>query len=136
MAQKKQGKQAPKSIQHIDHYARISYLYQASNHFAANPKYAILSRALARNVNLVSKKAVSKVTPGMKRTICKTCHSVLVPGINVVMEIENRSKAKAPQSDILVHTCNTCGEKKRFPIGKDRTYEVFSERDDVKIDID
>ena len=134
MGPKKQGKPTPKNVPHIDNYARISYLYQASSHFAATPKYGILSREMARNVNLISKKSVTKLSPALKRTICKGCQTLLVPGVNETIEIENKSKEKAPHNDLLVHSCNTCGKKKRFPIGINRAYELFSEKDDKKSD--
>ncbi|CUM45193.1 uncharacterized protein AC631_03481 [Debaryomyces fabryi] len=134
MGPKKQSKPAPKNVPHIDNYARISYLYQASSHFATRPKYDILSRAIARNVNLISKKSVTKLSPILKRTICKGCQTLLVPGVNESIEIENQSKEKTPHNDILVHSCKTCGKKKRFPVGKNRTYKLFSEKDDEKSD--
>lgn len=126
----------PKLIPHKDHYARISFLYQSSALLAARsgPQNA-LSRALARNVDLVSKKTVLKLTPLMKRTICKKCHLYLIPGLTMTMHIENLSKAKQPHNDVLVHTCSHCHTHRRFPVGKDRDYILFSERDDVAIPV-
>lgn len=126
----------PKSIPHKDHYARISFLYQGSALFANLKKYQVLSRSLARNVDLVSKKTVLKLTPSMKRTICKKCQLHLIPGLNMKIRIENKSKSGDEKNDVLVHQCLTCDAAKRFPIGKDRDYKVFSERDDVAIDVD
>lgn len=133
MGPKKQGKQAPKNVPHIDNYARISYLYQSSMQFAAGSKYNVLSRALARNVDLISKKAVTKLSPSIKRTICKKCQTLLIPGVSETIKVENESRENKPHSDILVHTCHTCGRKKRFPIGKNRQYVLFSEKDDEEI---
>ncbi|CAH2350330.1 ribonuclease P protein subunit Rpr2p [[Candida] railenensis] len=126
----------PKSIPHKDHYQRISFLYQSSSLFANSEKYQVLSRALARNVDLVSKKTVLKLTPAMKRTICKKCHTNLIPGINMKIRIENLSKKQSEKSQVLVHQCNNCLESKRFPIGKNKDYKLFSEREDIAIDVD
>lgn len=126
----------PKSIPHKDHYQRISFLYQSSGLFANLEKYQVLSRALARNVDLVSKKTVLKLTPAMKRTICKKCHTNLIPGINMKIRIENLSKKQLEKSQVLVHQCNNCLEQKRFPIGKNKDYKLFSEREDIAIDVD
>ena len=90
---------------------------------------------MARNVNLISKKSVTKLSPALKRTICKGCQTLLVPGVNETIEIENKSKEKAPHNDLLVHSCNTCGKKKEVShwdtIGH---IELFSEKDDEKSD--
>ncbi|KAK6459025.1 RNAse P Rpr2/Rpp21/SNM1 subunit domain-containing protein [Scheffersomyces xylosifermentans] len=136
MAPKKpnQQKKAPKVIPHKDNYARVTYLYQAANLFSASPKYEVLSRGLARTLDLVSKKTVLKLSPELKRTLCKKCNSVLIPGLSVSIYIENLSKSKAPHNDSLIHKCLKCHEIKRFPVGKNRAYVVFAERDDVRSD--
>lgn len=138
MAAKKQagsGPKPPKSVPHKDHYARISYLYQAAGHFAGSEKYGILSRALARNVDLVSKKTVLKLTPALKRTLCKRCNSLLVAGLTMAVSIENKAKNQQDVNDVLVHSCTRCGTVKRFPVGRNRDYVLFSEDPDVKIDV-
>ncbi|CUM65355.1 uncharacterized protein PRCAT00002990001 [Priceomyces carsonii] len=134
MKVKKEAKQAPKSVSHRDHYARISFLYQASNHFAFKSNYSVLSRSLARNVDLVSKKTVTKLSPSIKRSLCKKCSSLLIPGMSMSIFIENTSKQQSTASaDVLVHQCKVCNEKKRYPIGRNRDYVVFSERKEVLI---
>lgn len=89
---------------------------------------------MARNLDLVAKKTVLKLSPGLKRSICKQCNSVLIPGMNVSIRIENLSRAKSAHNDVLVYKCLQCDERKRFPIGKDREYVVFHDREGVKID--
>ncbi|ODV80006.1 Rpr2-domain-containing protein [Suhomyces tanzawaensis NRRL Y-17324] len=124
---------APKSVPHKDHYARISYLFQASSHLALNPQYDVLSRHYARTLDLVAKKTVLKLTPALKRQLCKKCNTFLIPGLTVKIHIENLSKAKSLRNDVLVNECLECGEKKRFPVGQQRDYVLFSEKEDVKI---
>lgn len=138
MAGKKQAGgslKAPKSVPHKDHYARLSFLYQASGHFAPYAKYSVLSRALARNMDLVSKKTVLKLTPALKRTLCKGCNSFLIPGISVAVSVQNKSVKQDERNDVLVHTCTKCGTVRRFPVGQNRDYVLFSENPEVKINV-
>lgn len=121
----------PKVIPHKDHYARINHLYGAANLLAQNKRHSILSRHCARQLDLVAKKAVLKLTPAVKRTLCKKCHAMMIPGLSVEIFIENLSNLKSPKSDVLVHRCMECNTSKRYPIGINRAYEVFSERKDV-----
>lgn len=111
-----------------DNQARISFLYQAAQSLSL-ANYSCLGRNLARNVDLVSKKSVTKLTPAMKRGICRRCHTNMVPGITQKTYIENLSSAKSPQNDVLVHRCCSCGKLKRFPIGKDMSYMEFAARE-------
>ncbi|KAK6205033.1 RNAse P Rpr2/Rpp21/SNM1 subunit domain-containing protein [Scheffersomyces amazonensis] len=129
----KPGSKIPSTVPQKDHYSRISYLLNATNHFTSSSKYNILSRGYARNLDLVAKKTVIKLTPALKRSLCKKCNTFLIPGLTLTVFIENESKSKASHNDVLVHQCLYCHSKKRFPIGSNRDYVVFSERDDVKV---
>lgn len=125
----------PKTIQHKDHYARVSYLYQASNLLLSkgNP---VLSRNYSRAVDLVAKKTVMKLSPGIKRTLCKNCSNLLIPGITQATELQNMSKLQSEKSDVLVHTCLICYTSKRFPVGKNRDYQLFYEKDGISHGVD
>lgn len=139
MAKKKQqqqkGSNAPKGVPHRDNYARVSYLYQLSTQLSLQHNHQpILSRAMTRNLDLVGKKAVLKLGPSLKRSICKKCNSLLIPGLTMQIRLENLSRLKSSHNDVLIHKCLNCNEVKRFPIGKDREYIVFPDRDGVRID--
>ncbi|EEQ41447.1 putative ribonuclease P subunit [Clavispora lusitaniae] len=114
-----------------DPYARTSYLFQVASFHTAQKNH-IMARSMARTVDLVSKRTVLKLSPHLKRLMCKKCSSVLVPGLTMSVEIENSSKSSA-KADVLVHTCLTCQKQKRFPIGKDREYELFCDKKDVLV---
>ncbi|KAF3992129.1 hypothetical protein FT663_01264 [Candidozyma haemuli var. vulneris] len=114
-----------------DHYARTSYLYQAANAHLQNGN-PVLARAMARNVDQVAKRTVLKLSPHLKRSICKKCHSLMLPGLTMAIYMENESKKNSPKADVLVLTCNQCSTPKRFPIGKCRDYELFCDKPDVK----
>lgn len=129
------GPQPPKQVPNREHYSRISYLIQASNYFNNDPKYSVLSRNLTRTADLVSKKTVSKLTPNLKRMICSRCNTLLVHGLTETKTIENSSRLKNYKSDVLVSRCQTCRAEKRFPIGKDLDYTLFSEREGVAFNV-
>lgn len=118
-----------------DHYARVSYLFQAAS-FYASRGVPVMSNMMARNVDLVSKRTVLKLLPHLKRTMCKKCFLVLIPGLTLSMKIENRlkeheNKGKSPKADVLVHSCLKCNNQKRYPIGKDPEYKLFCEKEGI-----
>lgn len=80
-----------------------------------------LSRQLLTDLRNVTKKAVIRISPEMKRTMCKSCDTFLVEGQTCASTVENKSKGgKRPWADVLVIKCNTCGREKRFPVNAPR----------------
>ncbi|KAK7204519.1 RNAse P Rpr2/Rpp21/SNM1 subunit domain-containing protein [Myxozyma melibiosi] len=140
--QKAIGKpQAP--VKNRDQYLRASFLYQAAVLMAssadANPEVstkataatAPLSRLYASQMRAVAQKSVLKLDPSIKRTICKRCDSVLIPGSTLSVHVENLSKKAVPHADVLVHTCKVCGGQKRYPVGQNREHVLFTDREDI-----
>lgn len=79
------------------------------------------SRQLITDLRNVSHKSVIRISPGMKRTICKYCDTLLVEGQTCSSAVENKSKGgKKPWADVLVIKCHTCGGEKRFPVNTER----------------
>lgn len=107
-----------------DVYCRLSFLFQAANTVGSEP----LSRAYNRAMDGVAKKNVLKLSPAIKRSLCKKCNRSLNPGSR---EIENLSKDQRKECDVLVIKC-CCGQVKRFPVGKNRDYKLFSEAEDIE----
>ena len=69
--------------------ARISYLYRAAKEVSkSQPSGAnrILSSHLTHLMVGISKKAVVKNTSAVKKTICKGCHGLLLPGNSATVE--------------------------------------------------
>lgn len=122
MAKKKL--KAPRGPSKKEHNQRISYLYQAGA-VAAKTDLDVLSRAILRKMDLVAKKAVIKLHPNIKRTVCKGCSRILAE--NSEIRLVNPSKDKSPENDVLEVKC-VCGKIRRYPVGKNRSYELFSER--------
>ncbi|KAK9236589.1 RNAse P Rpr2/Rpp21/SNM1 subunit domain-containing protein [Lipomyces kononenkoae] len=142
---KKEKKSIPalsKSLKNRDQYLRTSFLYQASvlmaNAAQANPELANtatkatapLARYYASQMKAVARKSVIRLDPNIKRSICKRCDTILIPGRTCATFVENESIGSVPHADVLTHTCKVCGGQKRFPIGKDRDFLVFTERPD------
>ncbi|KAK8040530.1 Rpr2-domain-containing protein [Apiospora marii] len=68
-----------------------------------------------------SEKAVIRLSPALKHTVCKYCDSLLIEGETCVSVVENASKGgKKPWADVLVIRCKACKGVKRFPVGASR----------------
>ncbi|KAK8070968.1 RNAse P Rpr2/Rpp21/SNM1 subunit domain-containing protein [Apiospora hydei] len=130
-------------------YCRISYLYQAASHLAASTRQdaslttrdrgvdqptganeltpdetqlrQACSRHLLTTMKTTSEKALIRLSPALKHTVCKYCDSLLIEGETCVSVVENASKGgKKPWADVLVVRCKTCKGAKRFPVGASR----------------
>lgn len=137
--QKQKGKQlgTARDIPNKENNSRLTYLYHLSNLFTTTTQNGShltqLARGYTRSMDLIAKKTVSKVSPEVKRTICKKCHTLLIPGLTMSMYIENLTKgAQNEKGDVFVNKCLLCGKCKRFPVGKDRNYVPFHQRNAVK----
>lgn len=80
-----------------------------------------LPRELASQILTISRRSVAKGSREIKRSICKRCTSVLMPGQTAEHRMENQSRGgRKPWADILVVTCLACGMEKRYPVGAPR----------------
>ena len=85
------------------------------------PASSGLALQLSSHLRSVSLKSQVRLSRDLKRSICKCCSTILIPGRTSTTTIENQSRGgKKPWADILVIECSTCGSKKRFPIGSER----------------
>ncbi|KAK3334894.1 RNAse P Rpr2/Rpp21/SNM1 subunit domain-containing protein [Neurospora tetraspora] len=81
-----------------------------------------MSRRLATDLRSVSLKTRIRLSPAVKRTICKYCDSVLIDGSTCTAFIENRSRGgRKPWADVLVRGCHACKKERRYPIEAKRT---------------
>lgn len=125
---------APNSALH----SRVSYLFQAARYLASHnqsncsevtePKYTdqnsepsgsyqLYVRSLVSDLRDVSEKVLIRMSPEMKRSICKNCDTILIERSTCLVQLENKSKGgKKPWADVLVRKCNTCGSAKRYPL--------------------
>ncbi|ORY57985.1 RNAse P Rpr2/Rpp21/SNM1 subunit domain-domain-containing protein [Leucosporidium creatinivorum] len=70
-----------------------------------------VSRLLIKTMGEVAKKATVRMDPTVKRTMCKGCSAVLVPGVTSTVRV----KPSGPHAHLVVHTCLTCGTRRRLP---------------------
>jgi ribonuclease P protein subunit RPR2 len=126
----------PKGLPNKHLHIRTTFLYQAATYLTlqaaasdskqAQPNqnsstHSPLALQLGADLHTVSRKAQLRLAMDLKRSMCKGCHTVLVPGRTATQLIENQSKgAKKPWADVVVLSCNFCGGKKRFPVGAER----------------
>ena len=75
------------------------------------------SNRLLSHLRGVSRKGQVKISPDIKRTVCKRCDALLVPGHTMTKYVENRSQGREkPWADVLVRRCKICGCGKRYPV--------------------
>lgn len=69
----------------------------------------------------ISRKGQSRLSPEVKRAVCKRCDMLLTAGTTAESKVENKSRGgKKHWAEVLVITCVMCRTEKRFPIGADR----------------
>ena len=76
---------------------------------------------LSFHLKMVSMKGQIHLTPDVKHSICKRCHTILILGVTMHSHTENKSKnGQKPWADVQIKTCVSCGTTKRLPIGMRR----------------
>ncbi|KAI9025696.1 RNAse P Rpr2/Rpp21/SNM1 subunit domain-containing protein [Hyaloraphidium curvatum] len=145
---KKKDKDPSATVQHKEAFMRMNHLYQAAvlmtgmaraaaapgADAASDPKPAEKAKEAAQDqsmVNLgsyyahlmrtVGKKLVIRADPSVKRTICKYCDAVLLPGIGA----DVRTKSKPNKRTSI--RCRRCG-RARSLVHADPDYVPFSVR--------
>ncbi|XP_016311926.1 ribonuclease P protein subunit p21-like isoform X2 [Sinocyclocheilus anshuiensis] len=84
-------------------YQRLNFLYQAAHCvLAQNPENTELARFYCLTQKTISKRLVLRQDPSVKRTICKKCCTLLIPG------------GPMRQRKTIVR-CLSCGLTKQFP---------------------
>lgn len=76
-----------------------------------------LSPYLSSQLRQVALKAQIRLEPAVKRSICKTCNTILLEGETCLEFMENLSRnGGKPHAATQVLECRACGAKKRFPL--------------------
>ncbi|KAF7782981.1 hypothetical protein Agabi119p4_2357 [Agaricus bisporus var. burnettii] len=70
-----------------------------------------LARMYVRTMNVVGQRTTTKMDPSVKRTICKSCSSVLIPGISA--RIRNRPSRQ--HEHLMIYTCLKCDTPRKIP---------------------
>ncbi|XP_014301759.1 ribonuclease P protein subunit p21 isoform X2 [Myotis lucifugus] len=85
-------------------FQRLSFLYQAAHCvLAQDPENQALARFYCHTERTVARRLVLRRDPSVKRTLCRGCSSLLIPG-------QRRCKGQR----WTVQTCLTCQRSQRF----------------------
>ncbi|XP_055608343.1 uncharacterized protein LOC129755741 isoform X3 [Uranotaenia lowii] len=91
-----------------DVYERMNYLYQASVLMSELPVPA-LSGVYGKLMKSIGKKAVLRIEPAIKRTLCTRCGVALNPGSTATYSDHRKKNYCYIQAE-----CKHCGYSKRF----------------------
>lgn len=87
-------------------FQRINYLYQIANRVVNENETLNRAGILYTNLlNQISKKTVQRIDVDFKRTICKFCKMILIPGVSCKVRVKKRK---------IIWTCLTCKKQKYF----------------------
>ncbi|KAF2741129.1 Rpr2-domain-containing protein [Polyplosphaeria fusca] len=112
--------------------ATTSQQVEASRHDSSSHAPPGLALQLASHLRSVSRKGQLHLSTDLKRSLCKTCNTVLIPGHSSTQSIQNNSKGnKKPWADVLVIECHTCGSRKILPVGAKRQRKKSQRRQDI-----
>ncbi|KAF2839794.1 Rpr2-domain-containing protein [Patellaria atrata CBS 101060] len=101
---------------------------QTTSAVQLKPLSSGLHRYYLATARITARKAVVRISPSVKRTMCKRCDTLLVPGKTSRLRIENASKGGSkPWADVLVVECLECGMLKRFPVGQNSNFAKLVE---------
>ncbi|XP_078074034.1 ribonuclease P protein subunit p21 [Mustelus asterias] len=108
-------------------FQRLNFLYQAAHCvLAQNPENEELARFYCYTQRTISKRLVLRQDPSVKRTICKCCSSLLLPGQTATTV---RQRKRGQQMTIV--RCLSCGLTKRFP--RRRGYSLWVEQPESQL---
>jgi ribonuclease P protein subunit RPR2 len=84
-----------------------------------------ISRQYITQMRSIAQKAQQRLSQETKRSFCKRCDLLLVPGETCTEEIQNESKGRRkPWADVLVVRCKACETVKRFPQNQKRSAKL------------
>lgn len=107
---KKKKSDNGKRIDHLDTFHRMNFLYQAA-HLCSSNNAEELGRLYSYQLKQVAQRVVVRMDPIVKRTICKKCSSVLIPGKTSQVFIDKKeTECKT--------ICQFCSRAKTLPINE------------------
>ncbi|KAI4896851.1 hypothetical protein NFI96_016914, partial [Prochilodus magdalenae] len=78
---------------------------------AQNPENVEVARFYCYTQKTIAKRLVLRQDPSVKRTICKRCCALLIPGVTATV----RQKRGPRRQRLTIIRCLSCGQTKRFP---------------------
>ncbi|XP_036882759.1 ribonuclease P protein subunit p21 isoform X2 [Manis javanica] len=91
-------------------FQRLSFLYQAAHCvLGQDPENQALARFYCHTERIIAKRLVLRRDPSVKRTLCRGCSSLLIPGLTCTQR-QRRCRGQR----WTVQTCLTCQRSQRF----------------------
>ncbi|KAJ2882511.1 Ribonuclease P protein subunit p21 [Coemansia aciculifera] len=78
-----------------------------------------LARFYAKEMRLVSRKSVLRMSPHVKRSMCKVCLTPLLPGISSMTRVKGQRRSRR-----VITTCNYCQAQNRLFVNDDHVLFV------------
>ncbi|XP_023809750.1 ribonuclease P protein subunit p21 [Oryzias latipes] len=111
-------------------HQRLNYLYQAAHCvLAQNPKNVELARFYCFTQKTIARRLVLRQDPSVKRTLCKGCCTLLIPGVTAT----TRQRRKKRKTSFTVVRCLSCGQTKTFQNNPD--YRLWVERPEAQLEL-
>ncbi|XP_043856685.1 ribonuclease P protein subunit p21 [Dromiciops gliroides] len=108
-------------------FQRLSYLYQAAHCILAqNPDNQALARFYCHTERTIGKRLVLRQDPSVKRTLCRGCSSLLIPGVTCTQRQRRRLGQRW-----TVQTCLTCHRSRRFL--NDPRHQLWGDRPEAQL---
>lgn len=118
-----------RNFQGREAFHRMNFLYQACHLMQSSPNASKtnLSAYYGQIMTGVAKKTVLRIDPSIKRTICKGCHNLLVPGMSSKVRVVKKNSGQ------VQHLCLNCQTLKRFNLK--RNYKIWSEKEESVVEV-
>ncbi|KAL4239758.1 Ribonuclease P protein subunit p21 [Mactra antiquata] len=104
-----------KGLPFEDVHNRCNFLYQAAKESLKRHKTDLsLCRFYINTMTVIARRQGIRLHPDIKRTICKRCCLLLLPGISAICRVKKKHQK------LVIFTCLGCGTMKRFIYNKDK----------------
>lgn len=124
---------APRTVPNIVNGPDISKFEPIQQQEAPTTRTLCLPRQYISQMRGVSLKSQLRLSVEVKRSFCKRCEVLLVPGFNCTEKIENPSRGgKKAWAVVLVVRCTACGTVKRFPQNEKRSKKLAERRKEAE----
>lgn len=111
-----------------EHFQRVNYLAQLSRHVAQATGDVSLTQLYNRNLVQVSHKTKTRLSPSLKRSMCKQCKIAQIPTITTKVSVEKHTgclaiECQCHQRPHKSKRVNNKRSVKRFPINACRSMD-------------
>uniref|UniRef100_A0A3Q3VPY9 Uncharacterized protein n=1 Tax=Mola mola TaxID=94237 RepID=A0A3Q3VPY9_MOLML len=110
-------------------YQRLNFLYQAAHCvLSQNSENVELARFYCFTQKTIARRLVLRQDPSVKRTLCKKCCSLLIPGVTAT----TRQRRKKRKTRFTVVRCLSCGQTK--PLLNNPNYCLWVDQPEAQLE--